>query len=270
MLARLTLTYHASQGLTQPWPSAIKPSLGSIFHALFLEDMATRNPLLFEHLHTRENHLRPYKLTWPEYHAPHAEMPAAFTWSINALTPELSDYLAQWAAEPTQTLHIKQLESSLHCHNHQLDKALTYGDFAQQYYNPGFVPPERVTLVFNSPTTFNWAANNHYYPMPDPRLILSSLYTKWNTFSQQLTLEDEDILDHFIAAIRIRQMAVKSTVAMVGRHGIPCFRGELGLTITRKTPQALRQLLMLLLHYAPYCGVGAKTAMGLGTVDIIE
>ncbi len=265
MLSRLTLNYRLEKASLSPWDRQLKLSMGSIFHALFLEDMALRVPTLFEFLHTRQNHLRPYKLSWPRYRKDEInEDSLIFSWHINALTEELADYLQRWSEEPTLKIALNQLDNQLVYQSHQFEEGLSFTEFSKQFYNPAFTPPEKLNLMFESPTTFNWSLNGDYIPLPDPKLILTSLYTKWNTFSEKLSLEDDEILNHFMTSLRIKYVQVQNMSAMVSRHAIPCFRGELGLSFSRKTPQSLRQLLVMLLYFAQYAGVGAKTAMGLG------
>jgi CRISPR-associated endoribonuclease Cas6 len=181
----------------------------------------------------------------------------------------MAEYLQYWSENPTMSLAWHQLDRSLVYSSCQIQEALSYETFSRKFYHPAFQPPEKFTLVFNSPTTFNWSVNEHYLPLPDPRLILTSLYSKWNAFSGKLSLEDDDLLDHFLKALRVRYVQTQNASAMISRHSIPCFRGELGLSLSRKTPQPLRQLLMMLCCYAEYSGVGAKTAMGLGDVSIV-
>jgi CRISPR-associated endoribonuclease Cas6 len=124
---------------------------------------------------------------------------------------------------------------------------------------------DELVFEFTSPTAFK-QTNRGYLADPSPRYILSSLYNRWNSFTDfslpkslrdvietQLKLVDADVQRRTLSFAR-------------GRKGlIPGFYGTVHITI-QETSSDARRILNALADFAPFSGVGIKTTVGMGQV----
>ncbi|MBY0402719.1 MAG: CRISPR system precrRNA processing endoribonuclease RAMP protein Cas6 [Cyanobacteria bacterium] len=264
MLRRLQLEYLLAPEFQVPLESFLRKKLGSIFHGLWMEEMANRVPEYFEQLHQPGSHLKPFKLSWPQWNPKQGT--AIFT--VTSLTEAYSDYLEHWVSAPTQEIQLHQMGHPFQYVKHSLSDPISYVDFTHLYYGSAVEPSPGCTLQFQSPTTFKSASNGSYYPLPDPRLILQSGINKWNAFATGISLDDPELLSTLIQYIRFGSMEILGDAVSVDKgRRIPCFRGHCEFTLSG--PPALRNLITLILQYQTYCGIGAKAQMGLGDLSLV-
>jgi len=134
----------------------------------------------------------------------------------------------------------------------------TYRDLVDHHLN-GRESPDRVTLLFVSPTTFRSGGVN--VPMPLPDLVFGSLADRWAAYSPVS-------LDEAIRVVTAGQVVVSryhlQTHAVQLRNSYQVgFTGSCEFTILAKNPY-WRQVYALLADFAFYSGVGYKTTQGLG------
>lgn len=125
------------------------------------------------------------------------------------------------------------------------------------------------TLCFLTPTVFITSkaeGRTRYTPLPDPRLILSSLLDKWQAHSPfPYTPKEEGALraifelDTEIKAFR----NLRFHRVWAGKASFPGFTGEVTLRLWQEAWEA-RLALGRLAALAFYSGVGAKTPFGMG------
>jgi len=132
-----------------------------------------------------------------------------------------------------------------------------------------FVPQEegvfrRVGLRFLCPTTFRVGKAN--MPFPLPRLLWRSWAARWNAFSGVGVGSFEVWAEEFVVPSRFR---LRSVAARSGEATLVGALGECEYVILR--PRSLEaRVAAMLASYAPYCGSGQKTAMGLGTTELLS
>jgi CRISPR-associated endoribonuclease Cas6 len=177
----------------------------------------------------------------------------------------MSALLEEFARVPPETVELKKLQGNLSLRDCQLKSPVTYERLVRSAFAPETNASGLWNVRFVGPTTFNWAANKHYLPIPEPRLILESGINKWNHFARQHSLQDDDLCEQFLARLRVNSASIQTRQIRQSGHLIPCFLGNIRLYVTRDDP--VSKLLAVVLRYLPYCGVGAKTAMGLGSVE---
>ena len=85
---------------------------------------------------------------------------------------------------------------------------------------------------------------------PDAQLILQSLLGRWRSFSERVRLDEPDLAERLAPACRISSYRLQSAPFSLERHTIYGFRGQLRF------------------YFAPFAGVGIKTALGMGAVDV--
>ena len=140
---------------------------------------------------------------------------------------------------------------------------------------------EPVTLEFASLTTFNLSNSRtkpygpHYALLPLPQHVFSSLMRRWEDLAppELLSVVQRDRIEQYIQddGIIIADYDLKTHVVHFPTHQQQGFVGRCTYALrgpdeatTPETPLTVRQQLVLLAQLAFYCGVGYKTAMGMG------
>ena len=123
-----------------------------------------------------------------------------------------------------------------------------------------------VSLQFTSPTSFKQAGR--YVIYPQERLILRSLINRWNSFCPEYLLDDEDAMLMLESGINITDYSLRTTRYKLKNTLIPSFCGQ--VSMNAKLPVALAELWNILLSWAPYSGLGIKTALGMGGIQIVR
>ena len=118
---------------------------------------------------------------------------------------------------------------------------------------------------FLTPTSFK--RDGVYQMFPDTQLILQSLLGRWRRFSEQVRLDEQDLAARLAPACRISSYRLQSAPFSLERHTIYGFRGQLRFYFAGN--DMVRRIFRLLFSFAPFAGVGIKTALGMGAVDVI-
>jgi len=120
------------------------------------------------------------------------------------------------------------------------------------------------TLFFDTPASFKQAGR--YVIFPQERLIVQSLLFHWNRTCLQYPLEDEDALRMMSENLFITDYRMRSVRHPIKATHIPSFQGS--LTMESGLPLPLQEIWNTLLLFAPNCGIGIKTSLGMGGVRI--
>ncbi len=119
-------------------------------------------------------------------------------------------------------------------------------------------------LIFNTPSSLKKDGANVIFPTTE--LIIKSLFTKWDAFSKGLRLTDKEICEQLYNNTCIAGYNLKSTKFELEGTKIPSFIGKIDIRISG--PDALARLVRMLFEYSRFCGIGVKTALGMGGVEI--
>lgn len=154
----------------------------------------------------------------------------------------------------------------------QLAGFMPYALLSDEYANRA---ARKVKLNFVSPTVFR--SGEMDIPLPDPIRVYSGLYHSWNAFAPEEINIATDWLDFAEKALvvnRIYQIKTERLPFAGGLRGAATgFVGEIDYSLlpARKLPQHLqvdyaknKMIFSVLSAYAFYCGVGARTTIGMG------
>ena len=122
--------------------------------------------------------------------------------------------------------------------------------------------PRRTTLRLLSPAAFR--QNGSYVIVPQERLILQSLWMKWNVAFPDYLLADEDAFQMMLGGLRLTDYDLRTRRYPLKGAFVPGFQGT--VTLESRMPEPLFQIWNLLLHFSAFSGVGVKTALGMGGV----
>lgn len=121
-----------------------------------------------------------------------------------------------------------------------------------------------VTVEFRTPTAFK--QRGKYLFLPDLRCIYQSLLKKYEETDEDFAFTDEDTLFHLTEHTHIRGYRLKSVPFPLEGITVPGFAGELRLSLN--APQPLINLANILFEFGTYSGIGIKTSMGMGGIQL--
>ena len=124
----------------------------------------------------------------------------------------------------------------------------------------------RFLLRFVSPCGFR--TNGEYAIFPSVSLILGSLRQRWDAVFPFSPLNDEEALAALEAGVKITGYHLRGASFKLKGVSIPAFSGVATMN-ARLSPPMLR-LLRALLSFGTFCGVGIKTTLGMGGLEVKE
>lgn len=139
--------------------------------------------------------------------------------------------------------------------------------FAELQENSGAAA---MSLSFLSPTAFKQGEDAQGKPMlqllPLPRNVFGSLFMAWQSFAPPPQQLPEAWLDWCARHVLVSRHEIRTAVfAVRPRQPYLGFVGDVAFEV-RDDDGMYRQIWQALGQFAPYAGVGVKTAMGLGAV----
>lgn len=125
-------------------------------------------------------------------------------------------------------------------------------------------------ININFTTTTAFKRKGVVQNIPSNYLIMQSLFKKWNSVFKEAYIEDEDNegIEAIALAIFIKNFKIKNSIYNFKGQSINGFQGDFTLTTYNNIDHFHKELAYALILFAQYCGIGIKTAMGMGGVDI--
>lgn len=133
----------------------------------------------------------------------------------------------------------------------------------QTYMKPFFlseVAPSKLRLSFLTTTTHK--TQGDYALFPSVELIAQGLRARLCDMEPGLVLSDDEVLEQIIARTRIARYRLQSGSFALEGARVQGYTGHVDLSI--QGPDPLIRLANVLYCFAPWCGVGVKTALGMG------
>lgn len=238
--------------LVLPAGQRASSAMGSVLHGALMERLPAD---VAEFLHTQN--LRPYS------QSVHYEKESERTlWRINTLTDEMGAIVEGLLGE-AEAIYLRQKGYAISIHNFCCVAEMDDVALADRYFLPDDAP-RGAEFTFRTTTAFK--RDGQYVLLPEIYLIVQSLLARWALYCPQVRLEAEDLAQQIGAACRISQYALRTADYSVDGHRLRGFCGTLRMRFTGT--DSMRRLLGMLMAFAPYAGVGIKTALGMGAVDV--
>lgn len=185
-------------------------------------------------------------------------------WRISALTEEAAEYLIEPASKIKEfklnNLNEEFTVTKTSYETFGLDRLLGFlkGDAPNSF---------RVRLA--TPTAFR--SKGRYVLIPDVRLIFQNLLMRYNQVYGGDSEVDSETLEYicehvFITSYNLRSRYFPRTMGKADK--IPAFMGYLTLYVSG--PQSLRGLVAMLLSFGEASGLGIKTSMGMGGMQLLK
>ena len=236
---------HLPSGMRAP------ASMGSVLHGALIEQLPEDYAA---YLHT-EN-LRPYSqsIRWDRARE-------RVIWRIGTLDRAAAEIIGA-VLQSLEHIHLRQKGYTVDVQNIQCVSQSSYQDIADTYFRAK-TAPRGAEIHFLTPTSFK--RDGAYILLPESALILQSLLLRWNAFCPDIRIEEDNLAQELAAYIHLTRYALRSAAYSVEGYSIRGFRGQIALRFTGS--DMVRRILGTLLAYAPYAGIGIKTALGMGAVE---
>lgn len=121
-------------------------------------------------------------------------------------------------------------------------------------------PTHKATLRFDSPTAFEGALARSLFPTPE--LAFGSLARRWNARAPAPL--PEPVIDELLAHLRVERYQLATSRWPIRGVEQPGFTGVCTFGLPRDAGGEAGRALSLLAAFAPWCGVGSRTTMGMG------
>ena len=226
-------------------------SMGSILHGALIEQLPGDYAA---YLHT-EN-LRPYSqsIRWDRARE-------RVIWRIGTLEETAGEIIGT-ALEHMEQIFLRQKNYTASVHDLRCVSQRSYQDIADTYFRAK-TAPRGAEIHFLTPTSFK--RDGTYILLPESVLILQSLLLRWNAFCPDIRIEEDNLAQELAAHIHLTRYALRSAAYSVEGYNIRGFRGQIALQFAGN--DMVRRILGTLLAFAPYAGIGIKTALGMGAVE---
>lgn len=194
-------------------------------------------------------------------HLEHRE--GGWVWIISCLNEEADRIIIKETVENLSSIELKKKQIMIHI----TDK--TYRFMTDQELLEVLYAGEgsgHFTIRFRTPTAFKQQGRYVFYP--DIRCIFQSIMNKYDAAEENQIMSDEDTLQQLSEKTRIVSYNLKSVKFSLEGIKIPAFIG----TVTMKVSgaQTMINFAKLLFLYGTYSGVGIKSALGMGSMEILS
>lgn len=237
--------------LSLPEEQKIHSSMGSIMHGALMEQLPTETA---ETLHSAG--LRPYSQS--VYFDKISQTPV---WRINILSRNAEEKILQPILSQ-ESLFLRQKKYPVFLQNKERIADTSYESLADEIFQREEVP-NGVNIHFQTVTSFK--REGKYVLIPEVYLIFQSLISRWNAFSSSSKLIEDDFDKKLASCVRIIRYNLHTQSFSLEHQMIVGFSGTMGFKFYGNV--MIRRLMGLLMLFAPFAGVGIKTALGMGAVD---
>lgn len=228
------------------------PARGTLMHGLIMSQVRS------EVLHSAKSMSRPYTQHLQ------ALSPGRYVWTVNTLGED-ANALTEWLTSGPDSLFLEHYNLNLQVGEVKKVFSQSYSDFMQESFEQ--MPPKYVTFEIVTPMVFKKAGQSNVWQWPEARLIVQSALSRWNTFAGTAKLDDPQILEDVVSKVQPFSFQVKSQHVSMDGINFAGTVGKISFVVQNRTE--VRQVLNLAGRYAEFCGLGAKTAMGLGAVRFL-
>jgi CRISPR-associated endoribonuclease Cas6 len=225
-------------------------NIGSTLHGVLMELLPSE---LVEHLH---------KLSYNPFRQRLIFEKELVIWEIVGLHKMVSEELLK--LENLREITIKRAQKTVSLSLLSKD-AIAVDDLVKKEMGRE-IDSRIISLKFTSPTSFK--ANGHYDIFPDIRKIFRSLMMNFDFFSETTKIYDYEVLSYIEENVHIVSYKLMTKNFHLEKIKVKGFQGDMTLKVTGA--EQFVKLVLLMIKYATFAGIGMKTSLGMGGVSINE
>lgn len=232
--------------LSAPVLPRFHPSWGTTFHGLLTQRLS---PEMQARIHGAD--MRPFA----QYLRGVEE--GQVIWQINTWDDAFASALMD-AFRPGDAFTLAQKQLSLTL-NQVIHQAVTEADWCLSFFTDAQI--NRVfEVTFHTPCSHK--RDGGYLIFPDTEVMMRGLWRKLCMVPTSMDLDDRAAMDACAQSVQISGYKLRTAPFDLEGIRLNCFTGKLILYL-RGNPQLVR-LSAMVLSFANYCGIGIKTALGMG------
>ena len=238
--------------LTLPEGAKFSSSMGSVMHGALMEIVGTD---VAGELHSKA--VRPY--SQGVYYDPHRQSPI---WRLGTLGEGAYAKIMEPVLRYEGSLYLKQKGYPLSLGHKTIIKEGLYEALADW----AFQGTEKFHgAVFSFRTTGSFKQQSGYAVFPEIRLLYQNLLNRWNACSAAYSLQRENLEDILAGAAVLTQYDLNTQSFSLEGRSLYGFHGTMRIRFAGN--DMTNRIQALLCSFAPYAGVGIKTALGMGITD---
>ena len=226
------------------------PSFGSILHGMLIDHLPDEWK---EMLHSEQ--IRPVS-QWVE-----GINETDFIWHVSVLDESLGDMLGELFRKENDW-ECRYLNTSMH-----IETVSQKQTGFQEYIEPFYLaeePHTGINLIFRTVTTHK--TQGKYATFPSVSLIANSISKRICSIRPDFSLSDPECLEQIIERTSIARYQLRSAFYELEHSRVTGYIGQMELRFSGS--DELRRLAGILFAFAPWSGVGIKTALGMGGCDV--
>lgn len=185
-------------------------------------------------------------------------------WHVHALTEEAErEILLPLRDESFSEIVLEHRQETLAIQERSV-KSCSYEELIEGYYLgdcPRYIPFHILT-----PMAFRQAGK--YCIFPSTRLIFQNLMMRFDACSPDSSIFTEELLGEFETLTEIVQYRLRSVRFSLEGVKIPSFAGD--MTVRVNGPRQMANVAWMLAKFGEYAGIGIKTGIGMGAVEVRE
>lgn len=165
---------------------------------------------------------------------------------------------------PDDGYRLKRLRSTLTIED-EAEEKLGEEELCNHWLQSGARIPKFFDVHFVTPTAFS--KHGHFMPMPDLHLLLRSAAAQFNLLEFGSQVDDLQLLELMERAIVVHQCNIQTVPYAFKPDTALCgFVGMMRLELNGAA--MVNRLLYMLLYNAQYTGIGVRTSLGMGKIQL--
>ena len=227
----------------------IRSQMSSLFHGVLIESIPSgyADYVHYSQLHPYTQHIEINK--------------ECVKWVVTCLNDQAREYIIKEGIDSLNEFDLKR--QSIHVRIiGKKETKLSEQELTYQFYNEQ--ASNIVKIKFVTPTAFKQAGR--YLFLPDIRCIYQSLMNKYDVSAESNVMMDEEVLNQLTEDTFMIGYRLQSVSFQLEGVRIPSFIGEVRWKI--KGPQTMVNYANMLLRFGTFSGVGIKTSLGMGAIEI--
>lgn len=230
----------------------LNSNMGSLFHGYLMQKINSAYAEYFHHNRTNPFTSCIYK----------DRETKKFFWRITTYNKKAYDMIIPYFLEN----FLEKKEEKIYIEHKDLEVLIKSFSIKKSSFEELFLQDLEKNKI-NFLTTTSFKSNGTTHIMPNIQTLLLGVINKINQHSDDIKLEDEEIINEFLERVYISDYNLRTQNFHLEKIKIKGFIGSLNLRI-RGRDEALEQILNFLVLASEYIGMGIKTSLGMGGVKI--
>lgn len=184
-------------------------------------------------------------------------------WHINTLTDEADQKIADRIFDGSiKEIHLKE-GKAVTIVGKQKEHETIDGLLKKTYFLDS---PRTCSIRFITPTAFK--RNEKYFFFPEVKLIFQNLINRFQACGFPMTIGSSELLEEIQNKVEIVDYDLRTKRFYLENTNVKGVQGRIFIKIYG--PQMFVNLIHFLLQFGSYSGIGIKTALGMGAVEVGE